>query len=40
MEETIFLPLSEDGVNVNKILVFSHSRDRKPSAFAWRQAER
>jgi hypothetical protein len=30
MEETIFLPLSEDGVNVNKILVFSYSRDHKP----------
>jgi len=38
-EETLFLPLSEDGVNVNKILVYSHSRDREPSAFAWRQVE-
>jgi hypothetical protein len=26
-EETLFLPLSEDGVTVNKILVFSYSRD-------------
>ena len=26
-EETIFLPLSDDGINVNKILVFSHTRD-------------
>jgi len=26
-EETIFLPLSDDGVNVDKILVFSHTRD-------------
>ena len=26
-EETIFLPLSEDSVTVNKILVFSYSRD-------------
>ena len=30
-EETIFLPLSNDGINVNKILVFSYSRDLKPS---------
>lgn len=28
-EETIFLPLSDDGINVNKILVFSYSRDRE-----------
>jgi len=26
-EETIFLPLSDDGITVNKILVFSHTRD-------------
>ena len=26
-EETIFLPLSDDGINVNKILVFSHTHD-------------
>jgi hypothetical protein len=26
-EETLFLPLSDDGENVNKILVFSYSRD-------------
>ena len=32
-EETIFLPLSEDGVTVNKILVYSYSRDLKPSNF-------
>jgi len=29
-EETVFLPLSDDGINVNKILVFAHSRDLKP----------
>ena len=28
MEETLFLPLSEDGTNVNKILVYSYSRER------------
>jgi hypothetical protein len=27
MEETIFLPLSSDGVKIDMILVFSHSRD-------------
>ena len=26
-EETLFLPLSDDGKNVNKILAFSYSRD-------------
>lgn len=26
MEETIFLPLSDVGIRVNKILVFSHAR--------------
>lgn len=26
-EETLFLPLSDDGMTVNKILVFSYSRD-------------
>jgi len=31
MEETIFLPLSDDGTHVNKILVFSHSRDNEAS---------
>jgi hypothetical protein len=31
-EETIFLPLSEDGANVQKILVFSCPRHRSPSA--------
>lgn len=31
-EETIFLPLSEDGVSVNKILVFSQSREMSPAA--------
>lgn len=30
-EETIFLPLSDDGTHVNKILVFSHSRDNEAS---------
>ena len=30
-EETLFLPLSDDGKNVNKILVFSYSRDQRPS---------
>lgn len=30
-EETIFLPLSEDGVKVHKILVFSYSRNQRPS---------
>ena len=39
MEETIFLPLSDDGINVNKILVFSCSRHHKPSVFAWRQVQ-
>ena len=27
MEETLFLPLSEDEANVNKILVYSYSRE-------------
>jgi hypothetical protein len=30
-EETLFLPLSDDGTNVNKILVFSQSRDVQTS---------
>ena len=30
-EETIFLPLSDDGVNVNMIMVFSHSSRARPS---------
>ena len=30
-DETIFLPLSDDGINVNKILVFSYSRNLMPS---------
>ncbi len=25
-EETIFLPLSDDGAHVNKVIVYSHSR--------------
>jgi hypothetical protein len=29
-EETLFLPLSDDGENVNKILVFSQSRNMRP----------
>lgn len=28
-EETLFLPLSDDGERVNKILVFSYSRDTR-----------
>jgi hypothetical protein len=28
-EETIFLPLSEDGIRVHKILVFSYSRNQR-----------
>lgn len=28
-DETLFLPLSDDGKNVTKILVFSYSRDIK-----------
>ena len=32
-EETIFLPLSDDGVNVNIVLVFSHTRDLGRPAF-------
>jgi hypothetical protein len=31
-EETVFLPLSDDGINVNKILVFSHCEHARPSA--------
>jgi hypothetical protein len=31
-EETLFLPLSEDGINVSKILVFSYSRYARKSA--------
>ena len=35
MEETIFLPLSDDEINVNMILVFSHTRDiRRFAEFA------
>lgn len=30
-EETIFLPLSDDGINVNMIMVFSHSSRARPS---------
>jgi hypothetical protein len=30
-EETIFLPLSDDGERVNKVLVFSQSREMRPS---------
>lgn len=32
VEETLFLPLSDDGVNVNMILVFSHTRDLRKFA--------
>jgi len=35
-EETLFLPLSDDGRTVNKILVFTHSRDQRPSGFVQR----
>jgi hypothetical protein len=31
-EETLFLPLSDDGVNVNKILVFSQSRTTRQAS--------
>jgi hypothetical protein len=31
-EETLFLPLSDDGTNVNKILVFSQTRDLRKFA--------
>jgi hypothetical protein len=31
-EETIFLPLSDDGENVNIVLVFSQSRDSRSAA--------
>ena len=36
MEETLFLPLSEDGINVSKILVYSYSRDTVNQAASWR----
>ena len=36
MEETLFLPLSEDGINVNKILVYSYSRESVDRAASWR----
>ena len=35
-EETLFLPLSEDGVNVSKILVYSYSRETVNQAASWR----
>ena len=35
-EETLFLPLSEDGINVSKILVYSYSRDTVNQAASWR----
>ena len=35
-EETLFLPLSEDGENVNKILVYSYSRDTIDRTASWR----
>jgi len=31
-EETLFLPLSDDGINVNMVLVFCHSRHVRPSS--------
>ncbi|WP_119304699.1 PAS domain-containing protein [Dongia deserti] len=30
-EETLFLPLSEDGINVNMVLAFSYCRHARPS---------
>jgi hypothetical protein len=36
MEETLFLPLSEDGTNVSKILVYSYSRETVDRAASWR----
>jgi hypothetical protein len=36
MEETLFLPLSEDGTNVNKILIYSYSRESVDRATSWR----
>ena len=35
-EETLFLPLSEDGINVSKILVYSYSRETVSQAASWR----
>ena len=35
-EETLFLPLSEDGINVSKILVYSYSRESVDRAASWR----
>ena len=32
-EETLFLPLSDDGEIVNKVIVFSYSRDQRSSGF-------
>ena len=34
-EETLFLPLSEDGTNVNKILVYSYSRETVNQTVSW-----
>jgi hypothetical protein len=30
-EETLFLPLSSDGINVNMVLVFTHSKYARPT---------
>ena len=35
-EETLFLPLSEDGTNVSKILVYSYSRESVDRVVSWR----
>jgi hypothetical protein len=35
-EETLFLPLSEDGINVSKILVYSYSRETVDRSASWR----
>ncbi|MEZ5829951.1 MAG: PAS domain-containing protein [Dongiaceae bacterium] len=32
-EETLFLPLSDDGVNVNMVMVFSYSKHASPSSW-------
>src|SRR5919106_5292944 len=34
-EETLFLPLSEDGINVSKILVYSYSRETINQTVSW-----
>jgi hypothetical protein len=36
LEETLFLPLSEDGAEVSRILVYSYSRETVDQAASWR----